>query len=351
LINNFKASDSWLLLFKKKHRIVSRKITKFVSLVNLLNMDEITASANLFVENVKINLPRFHQDHVLNTDQSGFNYLLKSSRMLSKKGEKLTIASTESKNKQTHSYTIQPLVSLSAKLVGRLFICLQEKDGKFGPQVKKAVDAISRKCLNVKIVCSKSGKLQKNLVKLWANEVLYSGVEYKYLLLLDSWKGQTDGELFICENDRELECERMYIPENTTDTIQPLDVYGFRQWKTFVRQMSSHVVLDDIDIDLTVRDNIILMHSLIHNQLSAPIFQNMWKYSWFKSGYSVDKPPDFSNVKQALFEVIAEKCSEQNCDNCQFIRCAHCRNYLCFNHFFVLYHFHQMDVENDMEVI
>ncbi|OXA56904.1 hypothetical protein Fcan01_06699 [Folsomia candida] len=48
--------------------------------------------------------------------------------MLSVKGEKSTSAVKESKNKQTHSYTIQPIVSMSGKLISALLICLQEQD-------------------------------------------------------------------------------------------------------------------------------------------------------------------------------------------------------------------------------
>ncbi|XP_035705862.1 uncharacterized protein LOC110847661 [Folsomia candida] len=273
----FKASDAWILIFKKSHNIVSRKITKFVTKTCLQNAEVIAQSARNFVESAQVKMEIYHHDNILNTDQSGFNYLLKSNRMLSVKGEKSTSAVKESKNKQTHSYTIQPIVSMSGKLISALLICLQEQDGKFGKIVQKSVSEVAAKCKNVIIFCSKSGKLQKPLVKLWANEILYKSSEFKSLLLLDSWTGQTDNELFLCE-DQDKECERMYIPENTTDKIQPLDVYGFRQWKICVRKMFSHVILNQIGTDLTSRINIITMHSLIHNQLAANIFRNMWLY-------------------------------------------------------------------------
>lgn len=47
------------------------------------------------------------------------------------------------------------------------------------------------------------------------------------------------------------------IPTGTTGKIQPLDVYGFRIWKNFVRTFSDNVMLMDHDMNLHVRNNII----------------------------------------------------------------------------------------------
>jgi hypothetical protein len=70
----------------------------------------------------------------------------------------------------------------------------------------------------------------------------------------------------------------------TTSMIQPLDKYGFRLWKNFVR-FSDRVVLDGLDIDLYQRNNIIKLQSLMH-QLSSPRFENVFKYSWYASGFN-----------------------------------------------------------------
>ena len=73
------------------------------------------------------------------------------------------------------------------------------------------------------------------------------------------------------------QCLRLQIPPKTTPYIQPLDVYGFRQWKLFVRRITDIVELDNINIDLNNRLNIITMHSLVYDQLSSPKFQKMWR--------------------------------------------------------------------------
>ncbi|RWR99707.1 hypothetical protein B4U79_14268 [Dinothrombium tinctorium] len=48
------------------------------------------------------------------------------------------------------------------------------------------------------------------------------------------------------------------------------------------------------------------MHSLIHNQLSAPIFNEMIRYAWRKSGYNVDYNGSFQNVRDVCFSLLNE---------------------------------------------
>jgi hypothetical protein len=104
------------------------------------------------------------------------------------------------------------------------------------------------------------------------------------------------------------DCLRLRIPPKTTSKIQPLDVYGFRQWKTFVRKITDVVELHGIDIDMKNRLNIITMHSLIHDQLRSPKFEKMWRYSWYKSGYTNTHPGKFKNVLEICFssEIASE---------------------------------------------
>ena len=89
--------------------------------------------------------------------------------------------------------------------------------------------------------------------------------------------------------------QELIIPPGTTGKIQPLDVYGFRSWKNFVRKLSDIVVLMDYDVSLHKRNNIIKLQSLVHNQLCSTRFKNAFKYSWFKSGYLTEKPQEFDN--------------------------------------------------------
>jgi hypothetical protein len=69
--------------------------------------------------------------------------------------EKKTFGVVKSKNATTHSYTVQPTISLDGRLIGPMYLCLQEPGGKMGEIVKKRLFQPS----NVVITCSKSRKL------------------------------------------------------------------------------------------------------------------------------------------------------------------------------------------------
>ena len=56
---------------KKRHGIVSRKITKLVTKQDVDNKDMINKSADDFVNYVQKFVSKYHADYILNTDQSG----------------------------------------------------------------------------------------------------------------------------------------------------------------------------------------------------------------------------------------------------------------------------------------
>jgi hypothetical protein len=117
----FKASNYWISRFKRENRIKSRKVTKFVTYTNLKNSAKIIESSDNFVKNAIMQFKNFECSNVFNTDQSGFNYEFYSNRTLSHIGEKTTEVCADSLHAISHSYTIQPLISLEGKLVGKLF--------------------------------------------------------------------------------------------------------------------------------------------------------------------------------------------------------------------------------------
>ena len=79
----------------------------------------------------------------------------------------------------------------------------------------------------------------------------------------------------------------LMMPPKTTSIIQPLDVFFFRPWKVFLRYISDHILLMDINVSLQERNNIIKLQSLIHFQFSAERYKVMIRYAWFKAGYNV----------------------------------------------------------------
>ena len=66
------------------------------------------------------------------------------------------------------------------------------------------------------------------------------------------------------------------IPKGTTGKIQPLDVFGFRIWKNFVRHFSDSVIFMNSDVNLHLRNNIIKLQCLVHNQSCSSWYINIF---------------------------------------------------------------------------
>lgn len=117
-ILNFTASTRWLHNFKRRSGIVSRKVTLYTSRSERDNHEEIVASIQRFKQEHGAESRQFPMDRVWNFDQTGFNYEPANLRTLSFKGERDTTLLLDSRNKHTHSYTVQPLISRSGRLWG-----------------------------------------------------------------------------------------------------------------------------------------------------------------------------------------------------------------------------------------
>ena len=151
----FEASNNWLSKFKTAHRIVSRKINKFITKKTLENNLELRTKADAFVADVKMGLGSIGIHNVYNSDQSGFQLELHSGRTLAVEGEKQAQCLIQSVSSTTHSYTIQPLISAAGELLSPLFLVLKEASGTFGP----AVEGNLFRPDNIYVEASKSGKL------------------------------------------------------------------------------------------------------------------------------------------------------------------------------------------------
>ena len=117
-------------------------------------------------------------------------------------------------------------------------------------------------------------------------EIFYPSTKEKIMLLLDSWTGHCERSVHEQKPEGK-DIVLKSITKGTTSKIQPLDVYGFRVWKNYVRRFSDDVLLYEEDINLHLRNNIIKLQSLIHNQLSSSRYTNLFQYSWYKIGFVV----------------------------------------------------------------
>ena len=96
----FKASHNWVTRFKLAHKIVSTKITKFITKKALISKSAFEIESNRFIKNVKYYIDRYGTENVYNSDQSGFQLEFHAGHTLTLKGEK-TVESVA----QSTSYT------------------------------------------------------------------------------------------------------------------------------------------------------------------------------------------------------------------------------------------------------
>lgn len=99
------------------------------------------------------------------------------------------------------------------------------------------------------------------------------------------------------EDDNAPTCTLKIIPPKCTPICQPCDVYFFRQVKNFLKRLQNAQELIAAKKEISDRKDIIKLHSLIHNQLSAPIFRAMIKYAWFASKLT---PPTYKKRSTVL---------------------------------------------------
>ena len=202
-------------------------------------------------------IPRFDLNFVINTDQTGCEYRSDVRRSLSEKGEKLTEVFIGDFNKVTHSYTAQYAVTATGKLLPRVFLCMQEPKGEFGPRVKQQVTLLEEKFGNVYATALKSGKLTKEHFNEFVAEIMKPYCkDSDFLLILDSWGGQTDISLFnshFTDDDGNCTATVEVIPPHCTSFCQPCDVYFFRQVKNFIKNIQNSTEVLQRNKELSTR--------------------------------------------------------------------------------------------------
>lgn len=273
--------------------------------------------------------------HIFNADQSGFNKEIHSGRTLAFAGEKQIHNVVQSVNSTTHSYTIFPIISKSGNLLSPLLIVYPKPRGKFGINVKRNMFQAS----NIYTIATKSGKMGSQELRTWLTEIYFKITPQETVLLVDSWSAFKNQVLINNCIPSDKDMHLFNIPPKTTALIQPLDKYGFRLWKNFVRKFSNTVLIKQINIHLYTRDNIFKLQAITHNQFSSPRFIDMWKYSWYSCGYTDSHPGHFQNPVDFVFHTSHSfHCSLRNCSFQRFAKCSWCCTYFCFEHYFTIPH-------------
>lgn len=329
---SFTASHSWVTKFKASHFIRQRKVTRYLKSKHALDLPTILKEAEKFQKRIAKRISNFHPDFVINTDQTGCEYRVDVRRTLAKKGDKIIDVFLGDFNKVTHSYTAQYAITASGKLLPKVFLCMQEPKGIFGPRVSVTIEELTKNYGNIFVTASKSGKLTKNHFNCFVKNVLMEYCEKKeFLLIVDSWGGQTDTAHFnsvFTDDDGNCSSTIEIIPPHCTPYCQPCDVYFFRQVKNFIKKLQNSVDVLQNKRQLSTREDAIKIHSLIHHQLSAYPFLNMIQYAWYASKL-ISERTVFANVNEICFPKDVRS-SKYDCTASAFIRCAVCRKYLFF---------------------
>lgn len=339
---NFTASKTWILSFKKRHGITSRKILKRYTRRQARNVDVLQRTAIDFANKIKPYFQSHGEHKIFNTDQTGVRIIQNSDRTLEIKGTKYVIGQVTQTNALTHSYTIQPTVCADGTLLFPVFVVLQEKDGKFGPRV--AADLF--KCPEIDVHCSSSGLVEKPILveyfKLYSTYPNTNGS----ILIFDSYRGYADTAYLNQKQPRNFQYISEVIPAGCTPIVQPLDNPLNRTIKSLIRRVTDRLHSNDPlyrnpdNFDIHRRNNRLKIISLVFNQLRSPRFKPYIKYAWFKCQYVTERPRYISPLYFCFKQNSNEKCcmcidvDEEQVDNSTFLRCAWCTNYYCSYHVF-----------------
>lgn len=405
--DNFKASSNWIANIKRRADLVGRKVTDLSSRPDRANADKIEASKIEFTENFRY-MRQFYPHHrILNVDQSGHKYEISNIRSLARRGTRDHVLAIDSYNKNTHSYTVQPIVGRDGKLRGKLLVCFKEQKNEFGKNVEQRIRELEEDLGNVVAFASTSGKMTRELTNRWVEQVLQpaireidaehpppnsqetelsvdsqatimAGPSWSFnppsewtpeqrrimakrrptsahsnhsatMLVVDSWGGHSSDN--FAEELLTSEIFALLIPKRTTGDLQPLDVQVFRQYKIFVKRIIEAASYEGILKDMTDRYNILTMHSLIWDQFHAPVYRDMFLWAWRHTDPDFDpdeleaSPPP-RMVLDIQFEIERKhRCEVPDCEQRAFIRCAHCSKHLCLQHFLARKCFHRIEKE------
>lgn len=329
----FKASPRWITKFKKRHGIVSRRITKFITR-RTARETTTPAQRRAFVE--KVRSLGFAPNAMANADQSPVAKELHSARTLSLVGVRHVQRRAQSKDSLTHSYTILPLIFADGTLHPKLYVVLAERYGfpdNFDPEAFQ----------NLVVRCHTSHIMTKELMFDWLETCVFTAEMPRHLLLvLDAWpsfKAHEDIKELV-PRGKTVHIEN--IPEGATRFIQPLDVYFFGVVKDFLRRIHSHILDCNLPFAIARRNNLLRVLEILWNQFCHPSFRPFAQYAWRKAGYIDESPETFDTPMDVCFNrrSLQRLCEAATCDQASFMCCAYCEQVLCFEHFINDRHYH-----------
>uniref|UniRef100_A0A914QVY8 HTH CENPB-type domain-containing protein n=1 Tax=Panagrolaimus davidi TaxID=227884 RepID=A0A914QVY8_9BILA len=316
---DFEASEAWIRRWKKRHRVVSRKVNNFITNKTIANRDKLEDEIEKFRLKYSQYLIDLPLDQVYNSDQTGVQLEMISKRTLDFQGVIKVQARAQSSNSLTHSFTAQPVITASGKLLLPVFVIMHEAHE---PQCFNK-DLAQFKYITAK--SSTSGKSSKYLTSKWFEDVFVKAADKGCDLFVDKWTGWNK----CLDNQTFANVHR--IPEGTTAELQPLDVFFNRQFKALYRVMSDKIRRRFNDLfKVYDRKGIGRLLHLCFSQLAADRFHDMIKFAWFKAGYIKERPAPFLTPVAYCFDLMDAKstCEVGDCFDRAFIKCANCTKFI-----------------------
>lgn len=247
-------------------------------------------------------------------------------RTLTIRGTKKVVRKIQRQNATTHSYTVHIQLNASGKLPAKLPIVLYEPT----EMPKKAREDIEN-YPNLQIYWSKSGLMGSEIAKLWMQDVFLKFAEEESVLIIDSWTGYK--QMMQMPEIAAKKLKIVQLPPGTTSKLQPADVYFNRPFKNFIRRVGNKVRWQHNDFIFAKRENLLSLMDMLWYQFTAPRFENLLKYAWYRAGYINDHPDEFQTPVQFCMDTKGYlKCEQDSCTQFCFMKCAHCGKNYCFTH-------------------
>ncbi|CAF3725946.1 unnamed protein product [Rotaria magnacalcarata] len=156
----------------------------------------------------------------------------------------------------------------------------------------------------------------------------------------------TDGQLLdkflliLQETENEFDSQLLVFPEGSTGHIQPQDLSLFRSWRYFHKKIEHYVHINRTEMNLNDRQYFINMHSIIHNQLSAPPFKNLIKSGFIQAKILNEIVGEINKPKDVCFKFYDLYCLAIRCEKRTLLTCAWCKRHLCYYHLIEDLHLH-----------
>ena len=164
-------------------------------------------------------------------------------------------------------------------------------------------------------------------------------VQKKFLLFLDSWPIQTNLATFR-ETFPSAESKLLIFPEGSTGYIQPQDLSLFRSWRFIHEKIEHYTHINRTEFNISDRQLFINIHSVIHNQLSAPQFRNLIKDGFIKAKIIDESIDEIQKPNDVCFQFRDLYCSYGRCKERTLMTCAWCKKPFCYYHFIENIHLH-----------